>query len=512
MNAFPPVTTRPGARALRRGHAAAGSLLLGLLVLGAGAGDVRSAAVDFNRVNIDNGFINPTDVHAADLDGDGDTDVLATSGEANGTVAWWSNPGDATIVNPIAWSRTTLSGGLQLPSSVVTGDLDGDGDPDVIVTAALGDVAFWLNPGGAAAGNPAQWQRVTVDGSLTGATDAFVADVDGDGLPDLMACESLTGKIAWYRNPGGATIVNPAAWTKTIIGNGLTSVNGAAGIRAHDFDGDGDPDIVSAGTNTARMFRNPGGARTINPAQWLVTSFSGSFVGSSSVKLGDVNLDGNMDLIVALTGQNYVLWLENPDGPDDTRGSSATQWTRRQLDSLTVTFAGGVTDVSPGDLDADGDLDIAVAPAALTRMDWLDSPGGGTIVNPIAWTQRTIDSSLASPAAVHVADLDGDGAPDVVGGGAGNNVVTIYLNQSAVAPAFQITDIQVVGEDDTTVTYSLTWTSIAGLQYPIQASDNLTDWSTVATAPSLGLETTAEITVSKDEPRTYWRIGAGASL
>ena len=149
----------------------------------------------------------PESVYAADLDGDGDMDVLSASWQDD-KVAWYENlsvdgsPGEFAAQQTIA---TNADGA----TSVYAADLDGDNDLDVISTLGFEGKVVW-------------YENLTVDGSpglfaaqqtigtnADGAHSVYAADLDGDGDMDVLSASVYDDKIAWYENLGGPCSPSP---------------------------------------------------------------------------------------------------------------------------------------------------------------------------------------------------------------------------------------------------------------------------------------------------------------
>ena len=134
-------------------------------------------------------------VFAADVDGDGDLDVLSASYEDD-KIAWYENTDGAGSFG----SQQVISTAADDATSVFAADLDGDGDLDVLSASAVDDkIAWYENTDGAGSFGSQQVISTAADG----ARSVFAADVDGDGDLDVLSASRLDDRIAWYENRGG---------------------------------------------------------------------------------------------------------------------------------------------------------------------------------------------------------------------------------------------------------------------------------------------------------------------
>ena len=175
-------------------------------------------AVDpWKRTVIDATTIAPTHGHPIDLDGDGDLDVLMAFGivapVAAGSleshqVAWYENVGTPGLGTE--WKKHLIAGDFPQGFEAVAGDLDGDGDQDVVATAwgPDGQITWFENLNNQNDG----WVRHSIKQKWPNAVTVILADLDRDGRLDIVGtAERGANELRWWRN-SGPTI--PKASTK----------------------------------------------------------------------------------------------------------------------------------------------------------------------------------------------------------------------------------------------------------------------------------------------------------
>ncbi len=251
-----------------------------------------------------------------DVDGDGIGDwligtPLGDAGAPDGGAVEVRSGADG------AWIRTHAgtAAGEELGFSVaLLGDVDGDGRADVAAGSRTSNVVrVWSG----ATGSP--WLTLPGDapGDQFGFALAGLGDVDGDGRADLAI--GVPGGDLGATDAGYVRIVSgrDGATLRTLVGVGLSTELGYAVAAAGDVDGDGVPDVIagtSTGSNLAEVFSGATGAR-------LHTFFGDSSIdwfGTAVAGAGDVDLDGRADLAVgapqALLGPGYVRVFSGATG------------------------------------------------------------------------------------------------------------------------------------------------------------------------------------------------------
>ena len=164
-------------------------------------------------------------VYVADIDGDGDLDIVSASIEDD-TIAWYENNG---AEDPI-FNKSVISTSADGAEDVHVADMDGDGDLDIVSASREDDTIAWYENNGAA--DPT-FTTANIATSADGAQRVFIADLDKDGDLDIVSGSAFDNTIAWYKNDGAAD----PTWTANNID---TNAEGAHDVYVADMDGDGD--------------------------------------------------------------------------------------------------------------------------------------------------------------------------------------------------------------------------------------------------------------------------------
>ena len=337
----------------------------------------------------------PEDTQAADLDGDGDLDVLIVSSFDDETV-WVENLGGGVFGPSQVISTTTPN-----PRGVFAADLDGDSDADVLV-ASSSELVWHENLGGGAFGPSQLLSPLAAGGSV------FAIDLDGDGDVDVLSASLVADNVSWYENLGGGSF-----GPRQLI---TVSVQAASDVFAADLDGDGDPDVLSTSFTDDKLawYENLGGG-SFGPQQ--VISTASTFY--LEVVTADLDGDGDQDVLSASTPQD-VAWHENLGG-----GSFGPQ----QLLPLEVA---NTRSVAAADFDGDGDQDVvAIGSGAFHPLAWTENLGGGVF----AEFQSIVvgnNPDINGGQAVRIADFDGDGHADLLTASQQDDKILFWRNWPSV--------------------------------------------------------------------------------
>ncbi len=196
----------------------------------------------FATIIVRNGLNAAYDVTAADVDHDGDMDILSASLGDN-SIYWYENNGS------LGFSSRLVTNQAIGAHRVLAVDLDQDGDIDIISSSIIDNRITWYENNGLQNFNPNIVHNI--DTSATGVRSIEVADLDGDGDLDVLASLFGADRFVWYRNNGFQT------YSRQTI---AASISGAHSAVAADFDGDGDLDVLTGAyfAEVVRWYENVG--------------------------------------------------------------------------------------------------------------------------------------------------------------------------------------------------------------------------------------------------------------
>jgi len=342
-------------------------------------------------------------VQVVDLDRDGLPDILVCDAARN-QLSWIrQDPRGVYTEQPIG-------GPILAPAHVEAVDIDRDGDLDLVVASLgalypdnrrIGSVIILENDGR---------QRFTphvVARDIARVADVRAGDLDGDGDLDLAVAGFGydDGETSWLENKGGWQFEQHV----------IQRPSGVINAIVVDLDGDQHPYIVtlvSQEWEEVWAFLNDGKGNFTAKLLWGSTNPD---FGSSWITVVDLDRDGDPDILYS-NGDAFDY------APENSRPWHGVQWLEnrggRRFEYHRIADLSGASSVQAADLDGDGDVDVALVSAynrwedpAARSLVWLENNGRQQ------FTLHDIATSPTHLITLAIADLDGDGRPDLVTGG-----------------------------------------------------------------------------------------------
>ncbi|MCS3801692.1 FG-GAP-like repeat-containing protein [Niastella sp. OAS944] len=344
-----------------------------------------------SRKDVYGGFNNPRSITLADLNRDGRTDLFVTNqvGNAVTVIRNTSVPGTVSFA-----ANKHFPGGPGAFGSA-TGDLDGDGKLDIafanFVSTGTGSVQVLRNN---SVGDTIRFDT-TRYATGAGSTRVAIADVDGDGKPDMVVASSNSGIVSIFRNT--TTSIGAVSFAPKVD---LTAFN-SNDIAVADLDGDGKPELLTlyngisnGGVSVWRNFSAPGIISFAGKTDYPTGSYP------NLIKVGDLNVDGKQDIVVV----NYISSSMSIFRNRSTLGNIMLE-TKQDIATGSSPKSAAI-----GDLNGDGRPDIAIGcdtPRAICLYPgiWSDSIRLGARVE---YKTGTLHTDVA------IGDIDGDGEVDLV--------------------------------------------------------------------------------------------------
>ena len=451
----------------------------------------------------------PASIAVGDLNSDGNLDLVVGDHYTNEVYVLLGN-GDGTFKQPVTYY---LGGSGVL--SIAIGDLNGDGIPDLAAASPCPATGSCNGDEGVVSvllgnGNGTFGAALSYSPNSYASDSVVIADVNRDGKPDLVVANECQSSSCSSGNDGGVVSV--------LLGNGdgtfLTATNFSSGaiaataVAVGDVNGDGKPDLIVGNGCLSDADCNGGivsvllgrGNGTFKPA---VTYSSGGY-DATSVAVGDLNGDGHLDVAVS----NVCLTLDKckyglgPGGLGVLIGNGDGTF---QPAATYLTGGLWATSVALGDVNGDGNLDVVVSNLCESTdrfgdcnaggmVGVLRGNGDGTFQNPKKYNSGGSQSTSAA-----IGDLNGDGRPDLAvadeDGGIG-----ILLNELIVTTKTALTASPNPGAMNQSVTLTATVSAT-----PAVSNGETVTFYNGSTALGTGTTTNgaASLTTSFSKAKTY---------
>lgn len=295
-------------------------------------------------------------VTTGDLNGDGRSDLIVTSMYGHPFVYFKSNR--EFYYDVTAFSGLKKWGSVrQRPMLATLFDAENDGDLDLFIACQYASNAFFVNDGRGRFTEVTQAVGLATTG---GGVGGYAADFDGDGWQDLyVTCVSRTNLFYRNRGPDGSGLPRFQDVSATSGEACRQDLKESQGAAVADYDNDGDLDLfVCNRMSTSLLLRNEGNGtfKDVTAAAGLAHQDQ-----SMGALFFDADLDGHLDLLVTNIGRNR-FYKSRGDGSFVELSSQFADWDgARNLMEASKRLGGNSTGQLAVDLDDDSDLDVLIA-------------------------------------------------------------------------------------------------------------------------------------------------------
>jgi RHS repeat-associated protein len=290
-----------------------------------------------------------------------------------------------------AYSRTDLKkGGVKY----TTGDFNGDGKTDLIITTGSGSV--WQINTGTGSSNPAYQTQYSNSRYTLNNVQFTPADLNGDGRTDVIATTSAGSYWLLSNNIGNT-------YSPVTVHYRSDLSLGKAQFTPGDFNGDGKTDIIATTAGGSYWYHSVG---TGNSYQMCIAGLRGDLhYGQVQFTPGDFNGDGKTDLIYTTSAASY--WYIS-DGNGESYHAYSPYYR--------VDLAYGKVQYTPGDYNGDGKTDLIVSTGQGSY--WYISTGDG---GPYIYSNSRSDLRLGE-VKLNPGDFNGDGKTDLIASNSAGSV------------------------------------------------------------------------------------------
>lgn len=359
-----------------------------------------NAQVGFEDQIVISDDYSPKTVYAADIDGDGDMDVLSGDAWDSGLIVWYENIDGLGDFG----AQQIISDNTQGLRTIKAVDIDGDNDLDILCASFFlsdGKITWHENLDGL--GNFDDEQIIS---TLDFTKDVHFTDVDGDGDMDVLSVSGTNydnSDVSWYENLDGL-----GSFAQQVIS---TNIDNPQSVYTADIDGDGDQDVISGTFSEYPViwYENINGLGDFGPEKYI----DQNVMDASSVYADDIDGDGDVDVLSASGGDDKIVWYENTDGLGNFNP-----------EHIITNLTNGASSVYTSDIDGDGDVDVLSSSAIDNKIAWYENLDGlGNFGN-----QQIITTSAINAYTVYASDLNNDGKIDVLSASYFDNKVAWYKN------------------------------------------------------------------------------------
>lgn len=269
--------------------------------------------------------------------------------------------------------------GTDHAEGITTIDMNGDGRPDIL------SGAYWYESPGPQGG---EWKRhqyrtVQIVGEFVSDCGEWAVDVNHDGAPDVVTTGWMTDGLYWYENPKKPDVM----WQRHFITH---TVETEGGWMA-DINGDGKPDLALAHYGRSGVIWVD-----FSGTEPKVHRIGGHDQDGHGIGMADIDGDGKTDILTPYG------WFQNINANQD-QWQWHTDWKLGETGFPIIGY----------DVNNDGKMDLIYGRGHSYGLYWLEQQGKGQDRH---WTKHTLDESFSQIHVLKLADLDGDGSPELLAG------------------------------------------------------------------------------------------------
>ena len=401
-----------------------------------------SAKADFATGNNPAGFI-----AVADIDGDGKPDVVVVNRSTNtfSILRNTSTLSQAAFANKVDFATDST------PSAVAIADLDGDGKPDIVITNMFTNkISVYRNTakvGSISASSLAAKVSFVAD-SISLPTSVAIGDIDGDGKLDLAVVNSFNNTVSVLKNTSTVGNIDASSFAAAVD---FTTGLGPTFVAIADVDGDGKLDLVVSNLNakTISILHNKGIANSIDTTSFAAKVDFTVGTGPNALAIGDLNNDGKPDIIVANQGSNTLSVLRNTATAGAIMAASFAAKFDLPSNGASPYF------VAVGNVDSDSIPDIVVANLISNTVSAIKNNYTTGTFSAASFDAGVSFATGTYPFSAAIADVDGDGKADLVVPDYGKNTISVFHN--AGSTDLPVSFLSFTGKYQTSGSALLTW-------------------------------------------------------
>ncbi|MCK5843008.1 MAG: VCBS repeat-containing protein, partial [Candidatus Sabulitectum sp.] len=306
---------------------------------------------------------------------------------------WFSTEGSLTLDYAENIPEHIIDAYAGAPYSVVAVNMDSDTDTDLLVTSWSDDLVAWYRNNG----NGDSWTLIEITAQFDGANCARALDVNNDGFMDVIATAFYEDSLFWFESDSSEFL-----W----IPHPIAEINGPGEI--FPMINNGQVQILVTESETGNLYIIKAGF-VPDTVYWYSFQLAGNYPGVSSVDICDVDLDGDLDIVIAESNNSRITFLECI--------TWYTEFETHVIDSaiphpMCIRF---------GNIDNDNYPDIAVCSFDNSSVYWYRNLLTG-------WEKHTVTDSLWGASGVTICDItqNEDGWHNIVAAGCHDGEVRWY--------------------------------------------------------------------------------------